>query len=117
VKLDDLTADEASLLLDAFRAAAEGPFFPDWEFQTLMGFDRSDLRRLIDEWPSPADAEMLGLAANNVLNMLIGYPHRSWEKWSDYSTSSPRGLAPLLAKWRGGSELDPTARGTFDRMR
>ena len=66
-----------------------------------MGFDRSDLRRLIEQWPIPQDRELLDDAANNVLNMLLGYPHRAWGSWASYSDASPRDLAALLMKWRG----------------
>jgi hypothetical protein len=117
MRIEDLTEDEASLVLSAFHAARDGPFFPDWEFQTLMGFDRSDLGRLIDEWPRPADPDALDRAVNNVLNMLLGYPHHKWESWRDFSPASPRDLAVLLTKWRGDSTFDSTPRGTFDRWR
>jgi hypothetical protein len=39
MRLVDLSKEETALLLAAFKAAAEGPFFPDWEFPTLMGFE------------------------------------------------------------------------------
>jgi hypothetical protein len=117
MQIEQLTDEEAALLLAAFRAANEGPFFPDWEFHTLMGFDRSELGRLIDEWPRPADPDALDLAANNVLNMLLGYPHHAWDSWRDFSTASPHDLVALLVKWRGDTAFDPRPRGTFDRMR
>ncbi len=117
MRIDELSEHERSLLLASFRAAADGPFFPEWEFKTLMGFSRGDLRTLIAEWPSPRDPALLDLAGNNVLNMLLAYPHREWDRWAEYSAVHPRELRPLLARWRGESEFDRSARGTFDRLR
>ena len=67
------------------HAAADGPFFPDGEFHTLFGLDRSEVRKIADEWPKcSASAEDVTTAVNNSLNNLLGYPHSEdavWPQW------------------------------------
>ena len=72
---EKLSEADMTVVGEALRAAAEGPFFPDWEFHTLFGLDRSVVRAIADSWPvlvgSPEDTSM---AVNNSLTMLLGYP-------------------------------------------
>ena len=35
-----LSAHDHKIIAEALSAAAEGPFFPDWEFHTLFGLER-----------------------------------------------------------------------------
>lgn len=58
----------------ALHAVAEGAFFEEWEFQTLFGLSRQDLRAVAKEWPANVDAPMAELAVFNALNNLCGYP-------------------------------------------
>ena len=117
MRIADLGSEDAELLREAFNAAVEGPFFPDWEFEAIMGFERTDLRRLIEEWPAVSDSELFDMAAINVLNNFLGYPHRKWEQWSEYSRADPKRLADLLRRWRGDDQLDLSGRGYFDRAK
>ena len=60
----------------ALIAAVEGPFFPDWEFETLIGVERATVRTLAQSWPDlVGDEESEAAAVVNVLNNLVGYPH------------------------------------------
>lgn len=57
----DIQAFRESLL-----AAARGPFFPDWEFHTLFGLERSEVESIAESF-SP-DTPLTGdvaLALNN----------------------------------------------------
>jgi hypothetical protein len=56
------------------RAAVDGPFFPDWEFQTLFGFERDEIRQIAERWPDWDDADAQSDAVENTLNHLLGYP-------------------------------------------
>ncbi|MGW1291048.1 hypothetical protein ACWD4N_47820, partial [Streptomyces sp. NPDC002586] len=92
------------------------PFFPDWEFHTLMGFTRDQIAAIAEAWPSFSKPDDQDDAVNNVLNMLLGYPHGYESRWHEYSGATPEQIARVLARWRGEDDLDRTARGTFDRL-
>jgi hypothetical protein len=47
-----------------------GPFFPEWEFSTLFGLERAEVRAIADAWPVIADREKTEVAINNALNNL-----------------------------------------------
>ena len=95
-----LTDREADIVRAALRASVEGPFFPDWEFQTLMGVERDEMRSVLDAWPQVTDAEIADLAINNAFNNLIGYPHDEWEAWARYSDANREELARVFSRWR-----------------
>ena len=71
-----LCAEDDAVLVAALRLAADGPLFPDWEFQTLFGVERYTVRQVADAWPD-VDVASEGVAAAvlNSLNNIVGYPH------------------------------------------
>jgi len=83
--LDHLSSADRGIIGQALRAAADGPFFPDWEFHTLFGLARGEVRAIADSWPKPVrSAETVTTAVNNSFVNLLGYPHRqdaAWPKW------------------------------------
>ena len=48
MNLDSLSDMDKAIVGQALRAAADGPFFPDWEFHTLFGLERSEVRAIAD---------------------------------------------------------------------
>lgn len=72
----DLSPEDQSLVAACLRAASAGPFFPDWEFQTLFGVEREVVASVAGRWPavdlSDDDVE---LAIIGSMNHLLGYPH------------------------------------------
>jgi hypothetical protein len=59
----------------ALRAAALGPFFPDWEFSTLMGISRDEMRAVASRWPYNRNEPSTDDAAISAIVNLCGYPH------------------------------------------
>jgi hypothetical protein len=104
---EHMRPNDEELLLAAFRAACEGPFFPDWEFATLMSFTRDDLRTLAARWPVVADENQLDLAINSVIGNLTGYPHGRTDELRRFIDSEPSVLAELLQRWRAGNSPLP----------
>ena len=51
--LERLTQAESKIVGEVLRAAANGPFFPDWEFHTLFGLERDQVRQVAVAWPTP----------------------------------------------------------------
>ena len=99
---NSLSKAEKAIVGQALRAAADGPFFPDWEFHTLFGLERSDVRAIANAWPRcTASADKVALAVNNSMNHLLGYPHGEDAVWSQWISASPEELDGLLSRLRG----------------
>jgi ribosomal protein S14 len=108
--LRDLSPDERETVRTCVRAAAEGPFFPDEEFQTIFGLSREQVREVAERWSVNDESdEAARLAINNALNNLLGYPHGCEQEWPRYVPVSEAEVARLLRKYRGdqsGSYFD-----------
>jgi hypothetical protein len=109
-------AQDADVISQCLWAVVNGPFFPDWEFHTLFGLERDEIRRIAQAWPEWDDEEQLALAVNNSLNNLLGYPHGRRDAWHDYITFTPVEVARVFARFRNANVFDGGAKGYFDRM-
>lgn len=69
---EELTESEVATVRRRLLVAANGPFFPDWEFETLFGLTHEELRRAASGWPSPATLFSTRIA----LNQLTVYPRK-----------------------------------------
>jgi hypothetical protein len=95
-----LTPTEGKLLDAALRAASDGPFFDEWEFESLMGFTRTELRRVAASWRRAPAADQTDTVVTNVLVNLLGFPHGRWDAWADFSRADPDALRLLLERWK-----------------
>jgi hypothetical protein len=95
-----LTESDHLIISKCLKAAADGPFFPDWEFATLFGFSRDEFRRQASMY-EPADDQPIhvGYAVHNALNHLVGYPIDSEDQWSIWIPVSRAEVNELLIKW------------------
>ena len=100
---DYLSDAETDLIGQCLRAAVDGPFFPEWEFNSLMGLQRAEVVEVADEWPSTSDATRQRLAIGNVLNNLLGYPVELQE-WPSYISYSRDEVASAFSHWGDGAE-------------
>lgn len=89
VKLDGMLAvtdpDRTdAVIVGCLRGAVDGPFFPEWEFATLFGLTRDEVRSVLEAWPEPpadesgddrSGIEIQDAAVTGAMNNLIGYPH------------------------------------------
>jgi hypothetical protein len=92
-----LTEAQHALIRECLRATADGPFFPDWEFDTLIGVDRETVRNVGKGWPERTVPQVdFQCAVQNALNNLTGYPHKRADVWSDYISASPDQVRDLL---------------------
>lgn len=111
--LDRLSGADKAIVGEALRAAADGPFFPEWEFHTLFGLTRSEVRAIADSWPKVDLASAnVGVAVSNALNNLLGYPHHQESEWSRWISVQPPQLDDLLSRIQG-----PGDRTYFERLR
>jgi hypothetical protein len=99
---DSLSEADKAILGQALRAAADGPFFPDWEFHTLFGLERVKFRAIAHAWPKPvASREEMTMAVNNSLHNLLGCPHGMDAEWSHWISVNRHQLNELFNRLRG----------------
>lgn len=96
----DLDERERGVVRECLRAAVDGPFFPDWEFGTIFGLERDDVRKVLLSWPELNESnDSVVQAINNSLNNLLGYPTRNKEEiWPQYISVTRTELARIFGK-------------------
>jgi hypothetical protein len=101
--LTDLDQAEREIVKECLRAAAEGPFFDDWEFHTLFGLKRDEVKNVLESWPNVDESEgSVVLAINNSLNNLLGYPWSARDhEWPKFISVSKEEVGRVFSKWRG----------------
>ena len=103
MSLADLDEKEREVVRECLQAAVDGPFFPDWEFGTIFGIERNDVREVLSCWPALNETdESVVRAINNSLNNLLGYPTRNKnEIWAKFISVTPWEVALIFDKWKG----------------
>jgi hypothetical protein len=111
--MSTLTQTECKVVRECLAAAADGPFFPDWEFHSLFGLNRDELRNVLSLWPDVDQKSVVTqLAINNTLNNLLGYPHGQDPAWDHFISAPPAEVSRIFYKWRGEAapiEMDSKA--------
>jgi hypothetical protein len=73
---DQLTPKDIAVIGEVLHLAADGPLFPDWEFQTLFGIERNEMREVAKRWPKvDFTAETVRAAVLVSLVWTEVYPH------------------------------------------
>lgn len=108
------------VILECLKAAALGPFFPDWEFSTLLGLGRKEVEKVVADWPHIdwSDQNVI-LAVNNSINNLLGYPHNMMKEWPKYISVGPDEVNRVYQSWRKAMEQPSTgadSKGYFDGL-
>ena len=94
IPLEFLSLSEVALVKHSLRAAVEGKFFPEWEFETLFGVDRETVRKVYLSWPRQTiEDEVFWSAVIGSMNNLLGYPHGREEELTLYV---PEGRTAIL---------------------
>lgn len=96
-----LSADQQTLVGLCLRAIVDGPYIPDWEFQTIMGVTREETAAVSAAWPDPTGAPFTFVAVSNTLNNFVGYPHKRWPELSEYIGRDGKQVVAALGAWRG----------------
>jgi hypothetical protein len=106
-RVQHLSAQERDLIAAALAAAIHGPYFPDWEFASLIALEREEIAEILTAWPEATvvtswetDAERVqAIAVNNVLTNLLGYPHGLWNTLAAQLTAGEAEIRSLRARW------------------
>lgn len=95
------TSSDFNILKDALVAAVHGPFFPDWEFPTLFGLERSEVEAIAQSLsPAMQTSGRSELALHNAVNNLLGYPHQQAAAWGEWLTVTPAELQAVCSRWQ-----------------
>ncbi len=101
MSLADLEQSEREVVRQCLNAAVNGPFFPDWEFHTLFGLERIEVKSVLESWPKLDETkEEVQVAINNTLNNLLGYPHGCEREWPQFISVSSNEVKRVFKKWR-----------------
>jgi hypothetical protein len=107
-----LTLEEKQLVGRCLYEAANGSYFPDWEFETLIGADRSTVRKAAAQWLSGETIPIkYADVVVSVINNLLGYPHgRAAELEAAIGADMAKLntlFEQLCARWRKGRGITP----------
>ncbi len=70
-----MTSTETNQIVRACLAGiVDSEILPEWELQTLTGFHRTEIAKVIQTWDLETSAEEEFSVAIGVLNNLLGYP-------------------------------------------
>jgi len=117
VSLANLDEREREIVRECLHAAVEGPFFSEWEFGTIFGLTRDEVRQVLLCWPKLNEAdESVVRAINNSFNNLLGYPTPNKQAiWPKFISVSGMELARIFDKWKGRTpRTSYKARDYFD---
>jgi hypothetical protein len=98
-----LSARQADIVKACLRISADEPcVFPDWEFSTLFGLERSEVAAVARAWPDvDCGSPVVADAVQNAMNNLLGYPHNWHNEWAAHFDFTEAELAETLAAWIG----------------
>jgi hypothetical protein len=104
---DIWSESDIGLIKDCLTAAVDGTFFPDWEFGTLFGFDRIEVKAILQCWPHgfPQDDDVRR-AAIGALNNLLGYPHGRADELHSFTGASVSDLRDVLDRLVAGATTE-----------
>ena len=97
-----LSGEEQKIILQCMIAICEGPYIDDSEFQTRLGLEREDCRKVMASWPNLDDSiedSKTTLAINNTLNEVcngVRIPSEEWFKWFQVPEQS---VLNVFSKW------------------
>jgi hypothetical protein len=101
MSLQSLNDKERQVIFECLRAVVDGPFFPDWEFHTLFGLQRSEVARIVAAIPDIDDSdERVSRAINNSLGNLLHYPHGLTEAWKQFISVPQSEVSRVFDRWR-----------------
>lgn len=96
---NNLNEDEKNIALKCLIAATEGPFFPDWEFGSIMYRNRDEIKEVIDQWDAlDKSSDEITTIMISVINNLTGYPHGDEEALKHYVSVDAATLRKIMDK-------------------
>jgi hypothetical protein len=89
------------IIKECLNATLNAPFFPEWEFVTLFGFTREEVKAVLDQWPDADRTNThIKFIINSSFNNLTGYPIANAEKWPEFISVPREKLLKIYTNWR-----------------
>ncbi len=111
--ISGIDAADQNVVKACLRAAVDGPFFPDWEFATLFGLQRDEVRQVLSSWPEGIDSHVQLVAVNNALNHLLNDSFRRDDAWASVIPADRAHVEDLLERIRELSGLTDQTRDSI----
>jgi len=99
MSLSNLTEEEFTIVRRVLVAAANGPYFPEWEFQTLFGLARIEVSAIASGTLDETRDEVR-CAINNSFVNLLGYPHGQESRLQEDLGLPIARISEIFQKWR-----------------
>lgn len=94
----ELDANEIEALIECVDAVLLESVVPDWEFHTLIGFEKSKIREMFSDSDDFIDMNHERvMAISNIASAVLFYPHEIHDEWSKYFSFS-RNLLNIINK-------------------
>jgi hypothetical protein len=96
---ETLSAADRDLALQCLLAAADGPFFGEFEFLSLMGMSREDVREVAESLRGSQTHPKLANAVGSSLNNLLRFPHRRDAMLSSWIPGGRGAIEQFETRW------------------
>lgn len=95
--IEGLSPTEIDTVKRSLRATVEGSFFPDWEFETLIGVDRGTVKNVQESFPQQTvEPDEFVCAVLGSMRNLLGYPHGQDAELITYVPEGPSAIRSAL---------------------
>src|SRR3954447_24759420 len=101
--VQNLQPDDVEIIGRLLVEVVGGPYFPEWEFQTLFGLTRFEVRNVADIWPHTTDPDRAADVVIQSLSQLRGYPHGQDARLQERLGLDDRGLEQLRDRVLAGT--------------
>lgn len=101
-----ITPSDCRLIGLCLDTAASTVYFPDWEFSTLFGLERKEVRDVARRWPVKDPTPKDRRAVSQSIGQLLGYPHGGeGQLVNELGLKTLEELADLLQRWRNSVQI------------
>ena len=93
-------------MIKILTAIKDGPFLKDqsandpyWEYPSLLGIDKSELNKIITEWPNGIEDKKIQSIILSCIGILLSYPHSKTDqlhKWTGMNRKEIQELSDSL---------------------
>lgn len=96
-----MTKHEKQIIYKCLIASIEGGFFPEWEFQTLIGVDKNYVLNMIKDWRNDSLNDINQVRViSSIMGNLIAYPHGKQKDIPTFVSGSIDEIINILNKLR-----------------